>query len=501
MTRILLILFCTAALVPTVQSQELKEEDYLKEYRSVTAELVKLARSKQQPNGTDIDATKLTDLQERQRELLNKLTTIAPENPDYKFELAKTMATRGDSDGSIVLLKKLAPLDTAGHPQSHFILASRYFQTPAQDIERTKNLTLAEKHINHVLALDSKNVLAKLLKAKILKGLGKYPTSYQLFEELFRRNPGYYTELADLNVRMGRKENNPQVFEAALKSFQRLGTQPAIKNDDRRWVVVKSGIVKTLQNLDRFEDAQAHLDLSISEASTQSPRYVFLKRLMADNCVTWANKIAALQKPLDSLPDETVEKLIALFSKANQNSERNPMVLQSLTRLSLVSNQALASKARAVYDPKQDVDAPAAVFNQLANHELLNKRFSEAIRYYERAREKSPKDPATLNNLAFACLVAPEGERNPERALQMIDEAIRNLPIDLPDVEFSKFLHTKATALKELNRTEEAIECFERSLKSRPKHKDSLRSLIECFRELDRTPPETYIERLNELDE
>jgi tetratricopeptide (TPR) repeat protein len=157
--------------------------------------------------------------------------------------------------------------------------------------------------------------------------------------------------------------------------------------------------------------------------------------------------------------------------------------------------------AKAVYDPQADTNAPAAVLNQLGNHSLLNKEFSGAIRYYERAREKSPDDPAVLNNLAFSYLVAPQDERNAARALQLINAAIRNLPKDIDPVELSKFFHTKATALKQLERLQEAIAIYEKSLKERRDHPDTLRSLIECYRGLNMVAPEQYISRLKKIEE
>ena len=85
--------------------------------------------------------------------------------------------------------------------------------------------------------------------------------------------------------------------------------------------------------------------------------------------------------------------------------------------------------------------------------------------------------------------------------MQLIEEAIANLPKNLDPVESSKFLHTKATALKQLDRMEEAIKIFEEGLEARPNHADSLRSVVECYQALDKDPPEPYLERLKEIDE
>ena len=106
-----------------------------------------------------------------------------------------------------------------------------------------------------------------------------------------------------------------------------------------------------------------------------------------------------------------------------------------------------------------------------------------------------------MNNLSYAYLVAQDDEYNAERALQLINEALRNLPSGFDPAEASKFLHTKATALKQQDRLQEALAVYERALKARPYHPDTLRSLIECYRGLNKLPPEQYIERLDLIEQ
>ena len=228
-------------------------------------------------------------------------------------------------------------------------------------------------------------------------------------------------------------------------------------------------------------------------------RRAFLQRLLADTYISWSGKVANPNGSYESLPDASLKELVYFNEKAYRIQPQNTAVLQSLTLLSFSSNSEIAAKAKAIYDPVNDMNAPGAVLNQLGNHMLINKKFSEAIQFYNRAREKSPRDAAILNNLAYSYLVAEDGDRNAERALQLIDEAIRYLPANVPDIEKSKFLHTRATALMQMDRLQEAIEAFEESLKSRPNHADTLRSLIESYRTLNIQPPDQYISRLQQI--
>jgi tetratricopeptide (TPR) repeat protein len=148
-----------------------------------------------------------------------------------------------------------------------------------------------------------------------------------------------------------------------------------------------------------------------------------------------------------------------------------------------------------------DEYASASELNQLANQALSRRQYSEAIRYYEKARKKSPKDAAILNNLAFTYIVADDDHRDLELAVQLVDEAIENLPANTEPREKAKFLHTKATALKQLDRLEEALALFEQGLEARPDHADSLKSAIECYLGLNLPPPERYVERLKKVED
>jgi tetratricopeptide (TPR) repeat protein len=121
-----------------------------------------------------------------------------------------------------------------------------------------------------------------------------------------------------------------------------------------------------------------------------------------------------------------------------------------------------------VLDDLTEADASPLVLNQLGNRALIRKEFSAAIRYYEKARKKSPKDAAILNNLAFTYIIADEDHRDLELAVQLVDEAIENLPANIDPRTKSTFLHTKATALKQAEQFEEALALFAEGLKARP---------------------------------
>ena len=514
----LIVAFLAVSAIAGVQflSQDSLEDKYDYLFQKTSADLTQLSKtlarkqSVQRIDGssgqaiTAEDRAQLLEFQNSQKIYLDKLISLDPNNDVYRFELAKLVASRNDRDHAFSILNELAPEDVPGYPKAHFVLAQNFFEKKATGYELLGNLDIALKHVDHVLTRDEEDTNAKLLKARILTRLQRYDGAYQLFDDLFDENPNHYRELVELNRLMNRSGRDNSIYERALVNFRTLATKEENKTDDRRWILIETGITKTLQNLERYSDSEQRLQALIKQYAADpkgGPRRVFLQRLIADTYITWAGKLVDMRTSYDSLDPATLSQLVDLYTNAYQNHQDNVVVLQALARLSLSSNAQISERARAVYDPISDANAPSSVLNQLGNHALLNKRFSEAIRYYERARGKSPRDAAILNNLAFSYLVAQDNERNAERALQLINEAIRNVPKEMESIELSKFLHTKATALKQQDRLQEALAVYERSLKSRPDHADTLRSLIECYRGLNKLPPEQYINRLDMIEQ
>ena len=376
---------------------------------------------------TDEQKNELRELRESQKIYLDKLISLDPENDDHRFALAQLVFARGDRAHAFSILNDLAPEDAPGYPQAHFILAKTYFERPSNSrMDLIGNLNIALKHIDHVLTRDESRAEAKLLKARVLTKLEKYPAAYSLYEDLFELNPNYFREMEQLNEKMGREDSNNRLYEKALGSFKDLSSKNENVENDKRWIVVETGIAKVQQKLKQFPQSEARLTEQVNRYAADrdgGPRRVFLQRLLADTYVVWASDIADPTKSYSDLSEDVQDKLLDLYSKAFKNHRDNTLVLQSLARLSLSSIPRIAALAKEIYDPNADIDAPAAVLNQLGNHALINKKFSDAIRYYERAREKSPRDPAVLNNLAFSYLVAEDGKRNAERALQLINES------------------------------------------------------------------------------
>ena len=121
------------------------------------------------------------------------------------------------------------------------------------------------------------------------------------------------------------------------------------------------------------------------------------------------------------------------------------------------------------------------------------------MQYFENARQKSPRDPEILNNLAYTYLVGDEP--NPRRGLTLVTEALKQLPRTKDSQRFLTFFRdTRGQALMQLDKWTEAAADFESALIDRPRDKGILESLIQCYRAIG-LDPSPYVERLKVVNE
>ena len=511
----ILIVACVAAngVAGVAIQDEVPEEDkYATLYAKASADLLKMRSGPITSGSSTIEpptlenrqqlAERIAELKKLKQSYRDKLLSLSTDDDDYRFRLAELFESRGDHQHAQEILNDLAPENEAGYPAAHLIFAKQLYSRPAKGDERSANLGIALKHVDHYLSGKEHDLDVKLLKARITAELERNEDAYQLYEELLEENPRFYREMIAITRKMNWEEREQSIYETAFAKYMKLADEEKNTSDVGQWIATETGISKTLQGLYRFEEAEERLKTLIdkfTKAGNEASKRVFLQSLLADVYVAQANEIVAPSTSVASVPFEKQSQVLDLYIKAHQSYDENQIVLQALTRLTLSQNPEIAKRARSVYDPIADTDAPAGVLNQLGNLKLRSEQYPEAIRYLEMARSKLPQNASILNNLAYAYLKGDEGERYPKRALALVNESMENLPKDLGPAEVSKFLHTKATALRQLERFEDALNVYEQVLYERPKHEDSLRMVIECYRSLKKTPPEQYVKRLKKL--
>ncbi len=432
----------------------------------------------------------LKDLYNRERIYLEKLIALEPEADNFKYRLAEVSIRQGDLARGLSLMQKLAPMDKPQYAPAHLWMAryliSAQVRTPQ---ERQQNLGYALQQVEHCLSRDQGNAEAMNIRAQVLGTLGRLNEAYDIYTELFDRDPKFYVQLIEINRKGNRADRNDPVIEKALLKYEKL-----IREDDdtERWVNSWEHFINLLHLKRDYARAEDELSRELEKNQDNVARRVFLRRKLASVYSMWAAHLGQLPDR-----DQHVERRLEMLKKSYELEPRFEETLRQITAIATIPEYE--ERAREIYDGRSDPDAPASVLSELGTYALTHDDYDTAVEYFEFARKKSPGNALVLNNLAYSYLVCEN--RNPERALLLVDQALRILPENAEGREtyLSHFLDTRGLALMQLNRMEEAAANFEVALKYRPNNKSILENLIKCYEGRLESQAETYRRKLAEV--
>lgn len=432
--------------------------------------------------------------------VLQKLIELNPDEPDYLFRFGMLSFEKVNSSGErpglgrcLALLNLASPLDKPGYVKGHLWLANYYMAAKVKTrSDAVKNLQLAAAHADQCLKVELDNLRAKQIKATLLLAQQKnLPSAYELYLELFEKDPLNYKALLRVNNLLGRTERNEVVLE---KAIDRLNKEIALGGMD---------IGKELQYW--AELISCYIEKKELATAEQKLLDEIEKRGAAgDSDIVWAERMLssvmiARTLGLSQTEVEANNERLGLLSRAMKYNANNSDAKMQLTRVAGNANAELAKKALEIYDPANDVDPPANVLNEIGSQALGNGDYAKALTYFDLANKKAPNNPEILNNLAYIYIV---GDRpNPQLALSLVDRAIQRISNTSQKEKYiSYFFDTRAQALIKMKRWTDAAADLETALNSRPKNQKILQSLIECYQQagLDASP---YEERLRVVKE
>ena len=442
-------------------------------------------------------------LKEERTIYLQKLISLKPDEPKYRFQLAAARMADGDQPGALSILEEIAPVETPGYAPAHLTLAQYAMSHKANNrLELYGNIELALKHIQRGLSRDPDNRKLKELWVGALRSKGSLGQAYDVATELFEENPAIYKLLLTFNEQLGRTERDAQILNSAVSKYQEVLRTPETRNNNRLWDESWRGMVDALVQQNQFDEAEGLLKKEIASYSSTTDgaaRAIHLQPMLASLYSAWA---ASIRQTQSGETDKATVQMLMLekLKVAYQLNPTDENVLQSLSILALSDIENVSLATRKIYDPENHVQAPSVVLNQLGSNALGKKDYENAISFFERALDKDPSEPTIRNNLAYAYLSAER--RNAERALKLVDEAMVSLKRRSVDpAVLSRYRHTRGTALMQLDRLSEAIAEFETTLATRPNHVLTLRALLECYQGSDLEPPSTYLRRLRAAEQ
>ena len=440
---------------------------------------------------SDIRQKKLEDSWQEERVYLQKLISLNPSDPDYKYRLAQVHLKQGDLQRGVSMMRALAPMREAKFGKAHFWMANFIANQPAPNSESKRKMLIASlAQIDNCLIRDNSNTDAEKFKGALLLALKRPREASEIYEKLFNEDPVFYTQLLNINRQLRQPMKSETVIDrAVIKFYQQIREH---RKDTKKWIAAWQHYNNLLREGNEFEKAETELQRELEEYADDSGRQLFLKRQLSVIYSMWASYIE-----VEDDSEETDRKVLNKLKKSIENGSRNEDALRQLTRLS--KDSVVADEAKAIYDAELDDNAPAAVCAELGTQALTNADYNMAIQHFENAKKKKPRDSRVLNNLAYTYLVCEN--RNPERALNLANDAIRFRPtnVDGADLYRSHFLHTRGLALMQLNQMEEAAANFEVALQDRADSENILKDLIKCYEGRMEDQAEIYRRKLQEV--
>jgi serine/threonine protein kinase/tetratricopeptide (TPR) repeat protein/WD40 repeat protein len=177
----------------------------------------------------------------------------------------------------------------------------------------------------------------------------------------------------------------------------------------------------------------------------------------------WADAVADATHCLEKYPDDGRARF--LRARANQMLQRHDKAVADYTAL-----------LPTYPSDKRLYESRALCYDALGKPDL-----AKADR--EQARKIGPRDPTTLNDRAWQLATGPAGQRDPARALELIQEAIKQQP------ENATFLNTLGVVQYRNEKYQEAVATLEKSLAAGQGQYDAfdLFFLAMCHAKLDDT--------------
>jgi tetratricopeptide (TPR) repeat protein len=457
---------------------QLQDEGRMAEFASVDA-----------ASDEDVDprTQALAELREEESIYLQKLISMNPKEPAYRFRLAMSKL-RTDPEHGISILKNLAPEDEAGFADAHKFLAKYYASLrPSTQTDAVANADLALTHADFSLKRDKNDNVSKSIKAQLLMKQDRLKEANELFSELFEEEPQFYRQLLQINERLERTDLDESIVERALISYNERLSRGDL--NDRKWVATWLQMIDCYRELGDFERAAELLTDEIGKlanaagaeqqqesADKARSRRVFLRKLLSGVYLNWAGKIASA----DGATKEDKLNCLQLATQAYRLNQNDSNVLRLIARLATDRDEEVANAAKAIYDPYEHFAAPSLVLNELGASAMQKGDYDGAVKFFELARKKDPNNPMILNNLSYSWLRNNDQDAN--RALQLVNQGLRLIAGSSQWTKFRpNFLDTKGTALVKLGRYEEAIAAFENALTARPNDVGLLQQLVECY--------------------
>jgi len=415
-----------------------------------------------------------------------------PDQSETNIKIAEGLASRGRS-----LMNALASPNETGYPPAHLWWAKSLEQAALSgqvSTEQAKTLAnLALAHSEHYLSRELQAKDGLIIKTRMASFLERWQDAKDAVQVLFQSDPNYFRDLANLNRRLNKTEENPEVFRLAKsRLLPTLRNELSVEVWQNTWANLFIAMTSTHEYAELIRNLTAESSKIASKGNPDDfGKLAFLNEILS---ATYFAQFRHLNNNLENVSSSQME----ILNLSYQSNPRNADLLNLLTDLGFSDNAQTAAAAKAIYDPTNVSDPPPSVLIALGNQAVRTQQFDTAAEYFEQTLRKGLRTPQLLNNLAYSYLKT--SNPNPERSLQMANDAIRIASQTSEQQALLSFLYdTQGAAFKQLGRHSEAIVAFETALRDRPNNRSIIQHLIDCY-EAANLDPTNYRNRLKELN-
>ncbi len=457
----------------------------------------------------------LTSQREKLKEMRNeeilyweKLINLQPSNDEFRYRHALAHQFL-DNTRMLTLLTSIAPPKRPGFKDAHLWLAE-YYHALANQNPRLQKVLMGEaiNHADQCLLQEKENETALQIKGEALYRLGQYESASEVFADVVRLNPTKFLALAELNElrKVPTNENDLFLRTAEIELKKKLKID---RNVVSQWERNLTALVQCLSRLGELPEIRSELALerkAVEKFEDKTIRLMIIDRLQGDAILADVEQRIGNYR---SKVKPTEAQLMALVTDLKEAKtllpETGAYKAEGIKRLAVglgIEFPSLQQPSLEVYDPTQDPNPPAFVYDRLGVADLLNQNYSSAIQNLEKAINLDPENPTILNNLAFAYLSRNTRESANQAVLysELALKALEGAPQTARDpVLMSNFNHTRGSALMAVGDYVKAAGYFEQSLIGRPTHKGTLESLVKCFETFNQQKADYYRQLLDNV--
>lgn len=376
--------------------------------------------------------------------LIDRLLSLRPEHPQYLFQRAIVHHHRGNVGLANLLIADLAPEDHAGLPAAHFEVARRAIG--AGDFER------AEKHLRHAIVKAPGDPTLHGELGKVLLARGNREDALVHFERALQIDPRLGLTVGQLYSRAGLPVLAQTVWQNTATHF----AKSFIKSGDRMDLLQQVQALVFADNFAAGEKALLNAAARLGKEEIRQPlaSLYTAKAARHGEREQWSEQWEALSRALTVRPQHEA----ALVAVAKLMRTERP--------------ESIAARQR-IRDLLGAGGAPAAVHLVIGTMDAQQGQWRSARLHLEQARERDPRMPIALNNLAW--VMFQEEPEQAEDALRLINEAERLAP------NTAAILDTRAAIRLQMGDAIGAIRDLEDALRLAPQRVTYMRRLGEAY--------------------